>query len=40
MIQSATRKTAFLLMILVVTAASAQEKPTTGYVAVNGLNMY
>jgi pimeloyl-ACP methyl ester carboxylesterase len=32
--------TAFLLMTLVATDASAQQKPTTGYAPVNGLNMY
>ena len=34
------RTTAFLLMTLVATDASAQQKPTTGYAPVNGLNMY
>jgi pimeloyl-ACP methyl ester carboxylesterase len=34
------RKTAFLLMTLVTTDVSAQQKPTTGYAPVNGLNMY
>ena len=38
--RSAVRKTAFLLMMLVMTAASAQQKPTTGYATVNGINMY
>src|SRR5580765_1322815 len=38
--RSAVRKTAFLLMTLVMTAASAQQKPTTGYAPVNGVNMY
>lgn len=33
-------KTAFLLMMLVTTAVSAQQKPTTGYAPVNGLKMY
>src|SRR5690349_8697247 len=37
--RSAVRKTAFLLMTLVVTAVSAQ-KTTTGYAPVNGLKMY
>ena len=37
---SAVRKTAFLLMTLVMTAVSAQQKPTTGYAPVNGINMY
>lgn len=32
--------TALLVMTLAVTAASAQEKPTSGYAPVNGLNMY
>src|SRR5471030_896311 len=32
--------TAFLLMTLVMTAVSAQQKPTTGYAPVNGINMY
>src|SRR5476649_1212259 len=32
--------TAFLLITLVATGASAQQKPTTGYAPVNGLNMY
>ena len=32
--------TAFLLMTLVATDASARQKPTTGYAPVNGLNMY
>lgn len=31
---------AFLLMTLVATDGSAQQKPTTGYAPVNGLNMY
>jgi pimeloyl-ACP methyl ester carboxylesterase len=30
----------FLLMTLVMTVASAQQKPTTGYAPVNGLKMY
>ena len=34
------RTTAFLLMTLVATDVSAQQKPTTGYAPVNGLNMY
>ena len=34
------RTTAFLLMTLVATAVSAQQKPTTGYAPVNGLRMY
>src|SRR5689334_9157580 len=34
------RKTAFLLMTLVTTDGSAQQKPTTGYAPVNGLKMY
>ena len=34
------RKTAFLLMTLVTTDVSAQQKPTTGYAPVNGINMY
>src|SRR5882762_10367489 len=34
------RTTAFLLMTLVMTGASAQQKPTTGYAPVNGLKMY
>ena len=38
--RSAVRKTAFLLMTLVTTDASAQQKPTTGYAPVNGINMY
>ena len=38
--RSAVRKTAFLLMTLVTTDVSAQQKPTTGYAPVNGLNMY
>ena len=38
--RSAVRKTAFLLMTLVMTGASAQQKPTTGYAPVNGINMY
>jgi pimeloyl-ACP methyl ester carboxylesterase len=33
-------KTACLLMTLVMTAASAQHKPTTRYAPVNGVNMY
>ena len=38
--RSAVRKTAFFLMTLVMTAVSAQQKPTTGYAPVNGINMY
>src|SRR5580765_6296330 len=38
--RSAVRKTAFLLMTLVMIGASAQQKPTTGYAPVNGLKMY
>lgn len=38
--RSAVRVTAFLLTALVMTAASAQQKPTTGYAPVNGINMY
>jgi hypothetical protein len=38
--RSAVRKTAFLLMTLVTTDVSAQQKPTTGYAPVNGINMY
>ena len=34
------RTTAFLLMTLVAIDAWAQQKPTTGYAPVNGLNMY
>lgn len=34
------RKTALLFMTLVMTAASAQRKPTTGYAPVHGLKMY
>ncbi len=34
------RTTAFLLMMLVPAAVSAQQKPTTGYAPVNGLKMY
>ena len=37
---SAMRKTAFLLMALATTAVSAQQKPTTGYAPVNGVNLY
>ena len=32
--------TAFLFMTLVMTAASSQQKPTTGYAPVNGIRMY
>ena len=35
--RSAVRKTAFLLMTLIMTAVSAQQKPTTGYAPVNGI---
>lgn len=38
--RSMIRTTAPLLLTLVATAASAQQKPTTGYAPVNGLNMY
>ncbi len=38
--RSALRNTAFLLMTLVMTDVSAQQKPTTGYAPVNGINMY
>ena len=38
--RSAVWKTAFLFMTLVVTVVSAQQKPTTGYAPVNGINMY
>ncbi len=34
------KTTAFILMTLVMTVASAQQKPTTGYAPVNGINMY
>jgi pimeloyl-ACP methyl ester carboxylesterase len=34
------RKTAFLFMTLVATAVSAQQKPTTGYAPLKGVNMY
>lgn len=34
------RKTAFLSVTLVTTDVSAQQKPTTGYAPVNGINMY
>ena len=34
------RKTAFLLMTLAATDVSAQQKPTTGYAPVHGVNMY
>lgn len=34
------RKAALLLLSLVITAASAQPKPTTGYAPVHGLKMY
>jgi hypothetical protein len=32
--------TAFFLMTLAVTDASAQQKPITGYAPINGLHMY
>lgn len=38
--RSAVRMTAFLLMTLVTTAVSAQQRPTTGYAPVGGMNMY
>lgn len=38
--RSAVRKTAFLLMTLVTADVPAQQKPTTGYAPVNGINMY
>jgi hypothetical protein len=38
--RSAVLKTACLLMTLVMTAVSAQQKPTTRYAPVNGVNMY
>src|SRR5262245_23715610 len=38
--RSAVRQPACLLMTLVMTAVSAQQKPTTGYAPVNGINMY
>ena len=34
------RTTAFLLMTLVATDASAQQEPMTGYAPINGINMY
>jgi pimeloyl-ACP methyl ester carboxylesterase len=34
------RKTALLFMTVVMTAASAQQEPTSGYAPVNGINMY
>ncbi|HEY0725632.1 MAG TPA: alpha/beta hydrolase, partial [Pyrinomonadaceae bacterium] len=34
------RKIPFLLMTLVTSRVSAQQKPTTGYAPVNGLHMY
>ncbi len=34
------RTTAFLLMTLVATDASAQQEPVTGYAPINGINMY
>ena len=38
--RSAVRKTAFLSTTLVTTDVPAQQKPTTGYAPVNGINMY
>ena len=38
--RSAVRTTALLLMTLVMTNVSAQQKPTTGYAPVNGIKMY
>ena len=38
--RSAVRMAALLLMALVMTGASAQKKPATGYAPVNGLKMY
>ena len=38
--RSEVRMAAFLLMTLVTTDVSAQQKPTTGYAPVNGINMY
>src|SRR5262249_40471894 len=38
--RAAVRKTAVLLMTLVTTDVSAQQKPTTGYAPVNRINMY
>ena len=38
--RSAVRKTAFLFMTLVMADVSAQQKPTTGYAPVNGINRY
>jgi pimeloyl-ACP methyl ester carboxylesterase len=38
--RSTVRMATFLLMTLVMTVASAQQKPTTGYAPVNGLKMY
>lgn len=37
---TAVRNTAFLIMMLVITAASAQQKPMTGFAPVNGISMY
>lgn len=34
------QNTALLFMMLVMTVATAQQKPTTGYAPVNGMNMY
>ena len=34
------KTTAFILTMLLSAVASAQQKPTTGYAPVNGLNMY
>ena len=39
-LRSAVRMAAFLLMALVMTGASGQQKPATGYAPVNGLKMY
>ena len=38
--RSAVRKAGFLLMALVTTNLSAQQKPTAGYAPVNGIKMY
>jgi len=38
--RATTRTTLLLIMTLVMTTASAQQKPTTGYAPVNGLKMY
>lgn len=37
---TAQHKTTTLLLALITTVASAQQKPTTGYAPVNGLKMY